>query len=201
MPETPKIKIGACFAGIGGIELGLEWTGGFRTVWQIENNPYARTVLEKHWPDAKRYGDICKVDSVELEPVDIITAGFPCQDISNAGKREGIKGERSGLFFELIRLAGKIRPRWILLENVAALLNRGLDTVLGTLAEIGYNAEWHCIPAASVGAPHIRDRVFILAHPSGNGWESRRPKRKTKAVPRIFRHKCKCGRRQRHAIG
>jgi DNA (cytosine-5)-methyltransferase 1 len=99
--------------------------------------------------------------------VDMVTAGFPCQDISVAGKGAGLEGERSGLFYEIIRVAGIIRPRFILLENVPALLARGMGTVLGELAAIGYDAEWHCVSSAAVGAPHLRDRVFIVADATG----------------------------------
>ena len=132
--------------------------------WQIEIDDYARQVLAKHWPDVPRYSDITEVDGRVLEPVDLIAGGFPCQDISYAGRGAGLDGERSGLFFETIRMVRQCQPRYVLLENVAALLTRGLDRVLGTLAEIGYDAEWHCIQAADVGAPHIRDRVFIIAY-------------------------------------
>ena len=103
---------------------------------------------------------------------DIITGGFPCQDISNAGKRAGITGARSGLWGEMVQTIRMVRPKYTLVENVAALLHRGMGTVLGDLAEIGYDAEWDCIPAAALGAPHIRDRVFIVAHTNGceQGW-------------------------------
>ena len=197
---TP-LTVGSLFAGIGGIELGLEWTGGFKTVWQVENDEYATKVLERHWPDVRRWGDVWTfppdttserleggtgsgVQGDSIRPakrsqwyVDLITAGFPCQDISYAGKGAGLGGERSGLFWETARVVRILRPRYVLLENVAALLTRGLDAVLGTLASLGYDAEWHCIPAAAVGAPHIRDRVFIVAYTGGernNGWASQR---------------------------
>jgi len=163
------ITVGSLFAGIGGIELGLECTGGFRTVWQVEIDDYARQVLAKHWPDVRRCGD---VRTFPTEPVDewgcdLICGGFPCQDISSAGKRAGIDGERSGLWSEYVRIIRTIRPRFVLVENVSALLARGMDRVLGDLAEGGYDAEWHCLPAAAFGAYSIRDRVFILAYPNG----------------------------------
>ena len=165
-----KLTVGSLFSGIGGIELGLERTGGFETKWFCENDPYARAVLRKHWPGIPCHPDIRGLGvSVIPEGVDMLCGGFPCQDISTAGKRVGIKGERSGLFFEVIRLAGIIRPRYILLENVAALAVRGLDTVLGELALCGYDAEWDCISAASVGARHRRDRLFIVAYSDGRG--------------------------------
>jgi DNA (cytosine-5)-methyltransferase 1 len=160
------ITVGSLFAGIGGIELGLERTGGFRTVWQVEIDDYARRVLEKHWPDVRRWGD---VRTFPPEPVDewgcdLICGGFPCQDISYAGKGAGLAGARSGLWYEFARVVGVVRPRFVLVENVAALLTRGLGDVLGTLASLGYDAEWHCIPAAAVGADHQRDRLFVLAY-------------------------------------
>jgi DNA (cytosine-5)-methyltransferase 1 len=154
------VKIGSLFSGIGGLELGLERAGCGRTVWQCEIDPYARAVLAKHWPDAQRFDDITKMHDVP--PVDLICGGFPCQDISNAGKRAGIEGARSGLFYELMRVVRLVRPRFVVLENVAALLGRGMGDVLGELSESGYDAEWDCIPASAVGAHHRRDRVFII---------------------------------------
>lgn len=159
--------IGSLFSGIGGFELGFERTGKFETKWQVEIDDYATKILERHWPDVHRERDIRQCGRHNLDGVDCIIGGFPCQDISYAGKGAGLDGARSGLFFEAIRLVCELRPRAVVLENVAGLLTRGLDRVLGTLAEIGFDAEWHCIPAAAVGAPHIRDRVFILAYRNG----------------------------------
>jgi DNA-cytosine methyltransferase len=145
------------------MDLGLE-RAGMTCKWQVEIDDYATKVLEKHWPDVPKYRDICEFPPAEgVEPVDLICGGFPCQDISYAGKGAGLDGERSGLFYELVRVVSEVGPRFVLLENVSALLTRGLDDVLGTLASIGYDAEWHCIQAADVGAPHIRDRIFIVA--------------------------------------
>lgn len=159
---VPSLTFGSLFAGIGGFDLGFE-RAGMVCKWQVEIDDYANRVLAKHWPHVHRERDITECGRHNLEPVDVICSGFPCQDISYAGLGAGLDGERSGLFFQAIRVVCELRPRFVVLENVAALLTRGLDRVLGTLAEIGYNAEWHCIPAAAVGAPHIRDRVFILA--------------------------------------
>ena len=160
---------GSLFAGIGGLDLGLE-RAGMECKWQVENDDYATRVLAKHWPNVRRWDDITTFKpSGKKWAVDLICGGFPCQDISCAGKGAGLDGERSGLFFEAIRVVELLRPRWLLLENVAALLNRGLDKVLGTLATIGYDAEWHCLQAADFGAPHLRDRVFILAYTPGEG--------------------------------
>ena len=154
---------GSLFAGIGGIDLGFE-RAGLRCKWQVEINEYAQRILAKHWPNIRRWDDVRTWPQPDTEPVDIIVGGFPCQDISYAGKGAGLRGERSGLFFEVCRIVSDMGPRIVVLENVAALLTRGMDEVLGSLASLGYDAEWHCIPAASVGAPHIRDRVFILAY-------------------------------------
>lgn len=157
-----KLTFGSLFAGIGGFDLGFE-RAGFECRWQVEIDEYATKILEKHWPKVHREKDIRECNASNLERVDCIIGGFPCQDISYAGRGAGLAGERSGLFFEAVRLVRELQPRAVVLENVAALLTRGLDRVLGTLAEIGYDAQWHCIPAAAVGAPHIRDRVFIIA--------------------------------------
>jgi DNA (cytosine-5)-methyltransferase 1 len=157
-----QITFGSLFAGIGGFDLGFE-RAGMTCQWQVEIDDYATRVLAKHWPHIHRERDIRQCGRHNLRPVDVICGGFPCQDISYAGLGAGLEGERSGLFFEAVRVVRELQPRIVVLENVAALLTRGLDTVLGTLATIGYDAEWHCIPAAAVGAPHLRDRVFIVA--------------------------------------
>ena len=156
--------IGSLFSGIGGLELGLERATGGRTIWQVEQNEYARAVLAKHWPQAKRYEDVREVGAHNLEPVDILCGGFPCQDISLAGKGAGITGSRSGLWTEYARIIREIRPRYVVVENVANLCVRGLGTVLGDLAAVGYNAIWDCVPAAAVGAHHRRDRGFVVAY-------------------------------------
>jgi len=159
------LTVGSLFSGIGGIELGLEQAGGFETKWFVETDRYARAVLRKHWKTVPIYGDITQVDWTTVAPVDMLTGGFPCQDISYAGKGAGIKeGTRSGLWKEYYKAICSLRPKFVLVENVSALLTRGLDIVLGDLAQVGYDAEWHCITAASVGAPHRRDRIFILAY-------------------------------------
>lgn len=178
-----KLTFGSLFAGIGGFDLGFE-RAGFECKWQVEIDDYATKILEKHWPKVHRERDIRKCSAINLERVDCVIGGFPCQDISYAGRGAGLAGERSGLFFEAVRLVRELQPRAVVLENVAALLTRGLDRVLGTLAEIGYDAQWHCIPAAAVGAPHIRDRVFVLAHAKGSGFKAREPNRLGGEEPR-----------------
>ena len=160
--------LGSLFAGIGGIDLGFE-RAGFKTIWQVEIDSYCRRVLAKHFPDAERFEDVRTVGIGSLKPVDVIAGGFPCQDISNAGRQEGITGKRSGLWKEFSRIISELRPKYVLVENVAALLGRGIDVVLGDLSSLGYDAEWQIISAADVGAPHLRERVWILAYPGREG--------------------------------
>jgi DNA (cytosine-5)-methyltransferase 1 len=159
------LNVGSLFAGIGGFDLGFE-RAGMHTAWQVEQDPYCRAVLARHFPDAERFEDVRDVGAHNLAPVDLICGGFPCQDISVAGRGEGIDGARSGLWSEYARIVGELRPRYVVVENVAALLRRGLGRVLGDLAALGYDAEWDCIPASAVGAPHRRDRLWLVAYPS-----------------------------------
>ncbi len=170
------LKVLDLFSGIGGFSLGLERTGGFRTVAFCESNDYARAVLAKHWPDVPRYSDIRELRYSDLtrdgiSHPDVLCGGFPCQDISVAGRNAGIGGSRSGLWSEYARLIDEIRPNFVIIENVSVLRSRGLDQVLGQLAALGYDAEWHCIPASTVGAPHQRDRVWVVAYTN----KTRRP--------------------------
>lgn len=169
-------RIGSLFSGIGGFELGLEEATGGRTVWQCEIDPFCRRVLAKHWPDALRFEDITTMGE-GIPPVDIICGGFPCQDISLAGKGAGLDGARSGLFFELARIVGLVRPRYVVLENSPALIARGFGRVLGTLADLGYDAEWAVLSALGVGAPHIRRRAFVLAYAQDMAHAYRKPVR------------------------
>jgi len=162
IPDAGTLAVGSLFSGIGGFELGFEATGRFETRWQVECDPYATKVLEKHWPDVQRHDDVCTWPNETTERVDVLIGGFPCQDISYAGKGAGLDGERSGLFYEFMRIVRLVGPKYVVLENVAALFTRGMDQVLGTLASHGYDAEWEVVSAASVGAPHRRDRVFII---------------------------------------
>jgi DNA (cytosine-5)-methyltransferase 1 len=163
---TPrKLRILDLFSGLGGFSLGLERTGGFETAAFCEIEPFPRRVLAKHWPGVPIYGDVATADFREVGPVDLVTAGFPCQDISLAGKGAGLAGERSGLYWHILRTVRMVGRPKLLLENVAALLNRGMGAVLGSMAEIGYDAEWHCIQARAAGAPHGRDRLWIFANP------------------------------------
>ena len=157
------------FSGIGGFSLGLE-RAGMTTVAFCEFDKACQKVLKKHWPDTPIYDNVRTLDGTNLQgTIDVICGGFPCQDISFAGKGAGLEGARSGLWFEFHRLIKEIKPSWVIAENVSALRSRGLDEVLRSLAEIGYDAEWHCIPASAVGAPHQRDRIWIVAYPNSAG--------------------------------
>jgi DNA (cytosine-5)-methyltransferase 1 len=165
-----KLRVLDLFSGIGGFSLGLERTGGFETVAFCEMKPHAQRVLAKNFPGVPCHDDVTTYDFQPGE-ADVITAGFPCQDISFAGEGAGLSGARSGLYREVIRAVRVVRPVRAVLENVAALLGRGLGVVLGDLASVGYDAEWHCIPASAVGAPHRRDRIWIIANPGGEQHE------------------------------
>ena len=169
------MKLLDTFAGIGGFSYAAEkLVGGFETTQFIEINPYCQKVLNKHWSHVPIHDDITTF-TAKLGQFDIITGGFPCQDISVAGLQKGITKEtRSGLFFELMRVIRMVRPKYVVLENVAAILNRGLDIVLRELSEAGYDAEWSVIPASFVGACHKRSRWWLVAYPkrqSSNGSE------------------------------
>lgn len=180
------MKVLDLFSGIGGFSLGLGWAG-FETVAFCEIEPYAQNVLKKHWPSLPIHEDVKKLNGNDYKGIDIITGGFPCQDISNAGTKEGIKGERSGLWFELCRIISEARPRYAIMENVSALLHRGLSTVLSDLAKIGYDCQWHCIPASYVGAYHQRDRIWIIAYPNRYPY-GQQPKRLNKELRRWIAH-------------
>ena len=206
------MTVGSLFAGIGGFDLGFE-RAGFAIKWQVELDPFATAVLARHFPEAKRYGDVRTVHGVLahaaefrcngnstlsgstcqgnekrrlceptgsgrtgcascLEPVDVICGGFPCQPHSFAGRRAGAKDERD-LWPEFARLIREARPRWVVAENVPGILSsdagRFFGTILRDLAACGYDAEWDCISAADMGAPHLRERIWIVAYPNGGG--------------------------------
>ena len=163
-----ELRYGSLFSGIGGIDLGMD-LAGFECAWQVEIDDYCREVLEAHWPNTKRYSDIYKVKGTEVEPVDILCGGFPCQPVSLAGKRGGVDDER-WLWDEFYRLICELRPRWVVAENVPGLLSansgRAFAGVLRDLAKSGYDVVWDLFPAGGpggVGAPHKRTRVFIVA--------------------------------------
>jgi DNA (cytosine-5)-methyltransferase 1 len=166
------LTFGSLFAGIGGFDLGFE-RAGMQCKWQVEIDEFCWQVLFEHWPKVPKWDDVRTFppDFSNCWAVDVVCGGFPCQDISNAGKKRGIDGERSGLWREFARIIRVLRPRFVVVENVSALLNRGMGRVLGDLAACGYDAEWDCLPAAAFGAPHLRDRVFIVAHAQCGGLE------------------------------
>lgn len=157
-----KLRVLDLFSGIGGFSLGLERAGGFETVAFCEIDERCRAILGKHWPGVPQHDDVRTLGRIEA---DVITAGFPCQDISKAGKRAGLSGERSGLFWEVVRAICLVRPKYAILENVADLLYGGMGDVCGALASSGLRVEWDCVSAENVGAPHTRDRVWIVAYP------------------------------------
>lgn len=168
----PKKKLAVLdlFSGIGGFSLGLERTGGFETVAFCEIEEFPRKVLRKHWPEVPIYDDVRTLTADILGrdgiAVDVITGGFPCQDISVCGRRAGLEGEYSGLWFEVSRLVCELRPKYIVVENSPSLLKRGMGEILGDLADVGYDAEWEGIPAAAVGAAHFRAREWVVAYPT-----------------------------------
>ena len=168
-----KLKVLDLFSGLGGFSLGLERTGGFSTVAFCEIDKFCQRVLANHWPEVNCYEDVAVADFEHVGSVDVVTAGFPCQDVSIAGDvwglGAGLAGERSGLFWHVVRTIRLVGRPLVLLENVAALLDRGMGSVLGAMATAGYDTEWNCFPAAAVGAPHSRDRTWIIAYPGEKG--------------------------------
>ena len=164
------VRMGSLFAGIGGFELGASMAfdeAGIphQTLWQVEQNKYCQKVLARHWPSAKIYDDVRNITKDNVAPVDVIMAGFPCQDISSAGLQRGIyEGEKSSLWWEVWRIARDLRPRVLVLENVANILRLGGADVIGSLAAIGYDAEWSIVSAREQGACHLRERWFCVAY-------------------------------------
>lgn len=161
---------GSAFTGIGGFDLGFE-QAGFKTAWQIDNDPYCQRVQHRHWPDVRRYRDVTQIKD-RLATVDVISGGFPCQDVSVAGSRKGLAGDRSGLFFSFADLIERNRPRWIVIENVPGLLSsqegRDFDTVLSKMVGLGYRLAWRVLDAQYYGLAQRRRRVYIVGS-LGNG--------------------------------
>jgi DNA (cytosine-5)-methyltransferase 1 len=155
------------FAGIGGIDLGLE-RAGMVCKWQVEIDPFCQEVLTKHWPSIQKYGDIKDVGRHNLEAVDLICGGFPCQPFSYSGREKGITDAR-WLWPEFARVVSELRPRYAFMENVPGLLHHGMGLLLADLASLGYDAEWDCIPARTFGTWHNRDRAFIVAYTQYTG--------------------------------
>lgn len=161
-----KLKVLDLFSGIGGFSLGLERTGGFETVAFCEIDPFCQKVLKKHWPDVQIYDDVRTLNYDRA--VDVITGGFPCQDVSIANQTPlGMAGDRTSLWKYYLKLIKEKKPKYVIAENVTALRFRGLEQILGQLSEVGYDAEWHCLPASAFGSIQNRDRIWIIAYPSG----------------------------------
>lgn len=166
------MRIGSLFSGIGGLELGLELSGLGETVWQVESDAYCRAVLERHWPNAERFGDVRTVGAHCLPEADLICGGFPCQDVSRAGLRAGLSGARSGLWTEFSRIVREIGPQWVVVENVASGAGLWVDAVTADLAQLGFGILQVPLDAADCGAPHRRSRVFLVGvRPSDNHGE------------------------------
>lgn len=162
-----KLRVGSLFSGIGGLDLGLE-RAGMKVIWQVEYNSFCQKVLKKHWPSIPLYSDIKTVNFNELEKPDLICGGFPCQPWSTAGHRKGESDERN-LWPETLRAIRETNPEWVLLENVPGILAyEYFGNIIGELAQSGYIVEWDCLPAAAFGAPHLRYRLFIVAHSKPN---------------------------------
>lgn len=189
------MKVLDLFSGIGGFSLGLE-RAGMETVAFCEIEDYPRKVLAKHWPGVPIYEDVRNVTKERLESdgifPDVVCGGFPCQDLSVAGNQKGITAERSGLWSELCRIIGEVRPQYAIVENVTALISGDsggwFGRVLGDLAEIGYDAEWHCIPASELGAHHHRDRVWIVCYPNSNSQPGRTINDEASELPKNMAH-------------
>ena len=161
------MKVGSLFSGIGGLDLGLE-RAGMEVRWQCEIDPYCRKVLAKHWPDIPCYEDVRNLPD-DIDRVDLICGGYPCQDFSYAGVRKGVLGDKY-LWPPMRDCIRRLRPRFVLIENVPGHLSLGFDVTLSDLAELGFDAEWSLLSACSVGASHRRERLFCLAHPpAGDG--------------------------------
>ena len=176
------MKVLDLFSGIGGFSLGLE-RAGMKTVAFCEQDKHCQAVLRKHWPECLMFNDVKDLTGKDgwitnkkgttkiHESIDVICGGFPCQDISVAGHKKGLEGERSGLWAEFKRLIKEVKPRYAIIENVANLRSNGLTQILQDLWKIGYASEWHIISARSVGAPHLRERIWIVAYPQCKGLE------------------------------
>lgn len=165
---NPRMTLGSLFTGIGGFDLGLE-RAGFQSVWQVECDEYRRQILARHWPDVPRLFDIKDCGQHNLAKVDCIAGGFPCQDISIAGKRTGIHGNQSSLWFEMFRIVCELRPHWVIIENSPALRTRGADAIFHSLGTAHYSCWAFVVGADNVGAPHRRKRVWMVAHANENG--------------------------------
>jgi DNA (cytosine-5)-methyltransferase 1 len=163
MKAKRALRHGSLFAGLGGFDLGLRWAG-YETVWQVELDSYCRKILRRHFPDAARYKDITKCGAKDLSTVDIVTGGFPCIDISPAGKRAGLAGKHSRMWWQMHRIICELRPRWVIVENVPALRDRGADEVIDAMEKADYAVWPLVVGAGTLGAPHQRERVWLVCH-------------------------------------
>lgn len=162
------MNVGSLFSGIGGLDLGLE-QAGMKTVWQVEYDDWARGKLDENFPHTEKFKDVRDVGKHNLRAVDLICGGFPCQDLSTLKiAREGLDGKRSGLWSEYFRIICELRPRYVVIENVTALIADGLSRLLCDLTSIGYDAEWQTLRASSVGLPTRRIRLFVIAYPKSD---------------------------------
>lgn len=166
-PGREAPRVGSLCTGYGGLDLAVEAVLGGHLAWYAETDRHAQTVLAHRFPGVANLGDLRAIDWTAVDPVDVLTAGFPCQDISNAGKRAGITGQHSSLWNRVADAVRVLRPQLVFVENVAALLRRGLDVVHADLATLGYDTSWVCLRASDIGAAHRRDRLFLLAVPAG----------------------------------
>lgn len=200
MTDATGLTIGSLFSGIGGLELGLEWAGHGPVLWQVEIDPWCRSVLARHWPGAERFDDVRTVGARVLAPVDIVCGGFPCQDVSAAGSGHGLAGARSGLWWEFRRIVEDARPPWVVVENVASGARRWVDAVRGSLGELGYETLPVPIGARDVGAPHRRNRVFLVGSLTADTDSRRRAgiglamHEELQRAPRHVAHGCDCAR-------
>ncbi len=176
------MRIGSLFSGIGGLELGLGRAGLGPVAWHVEIDPFCRRVLTQHWPNSEVFSDVSQLR--RYPDVELICGGFPCQDVSSAGKRRGLGGAKSGLWYEYARVVSEVRPRFVVVENVASGASRWLPQVRRDLCALGYRTRAFLLSAADIGAPHLRRRIFVIAHPkrfrlreqprgrSGAGWQA-----------------------------
>ena len=181
------VRIGSLFSGYGGLDLAVQVVLGGDIAWHVEYDKAPSRILDHHFPGVPNYGDVTKLDWREVQPVDLLTGGFPCQDISSAGQKAGINGQRSGLWGHYANAIGAIRPQLVVVENVSALLVRGLDRVLADLAHLGYDARWTSLSACAAGAPFRRVRVFLIAAPTGSDGAGRQwlPQPDSVAIPDV----------------
>lgn len=193
------LTFGSLFSGIGGLDLGFE-RAGLRCVFQVEKDEFCRKVLRKHWPDVHQWDDVTTFTGESFERPDVIAGGFPCQDLSLAGRRGGLEGERSGLWWEFARIIRVLRPRYVVIENVPGIAipvapgrPAPLGCVLGDLSSLGFDAEWSTVSACALGAPHMRRRLFIIAYPNSFVEPTRfwiQQQYKQKAVSGIDENQC-----------